>query len=506
MATSASRLFDSLKPLWLMLTGGAFVSFAGGALTLLYFWGIGGVPIGQAAGASTMAKVVLPTATLLAIAFMMVWLVPTIASLMFADEQSFAATLRRLFACAEGSHVQPTVPTPPPQPALNWEVVADEAPQQSSSEHPAAHPIATPTPHSPVDRLRILLFSLLTVGVGCGAIILYALTADQAASEGWGSYAGKGSVALWVATVASSLAFLWRRFNKTSSVELNGKKYHLSEVLGWHVFGLFSSAASVAPLLSLLLVFLKSDRLLESESATAFALGALAISFGIVVAYAVSLWALVERSQGKHTKWVFLLGLNAAILGFMAVSLGLSSRMLEAVMVLASVRVESAIVTLEPEGCELLESMGARGWGYTAKGSKICVMPDVTIQSTLEPAMQIACWRGTIPKAKTEAGRVAASAASASSSTSQAMAAASTSAAVVPDAMLAPSAHAVALDTTQVSGRRGVFSMPVKYVRSVWKTGGIASSSREALCTTQLEFHRPSEPAEPASAASSTGG
>jgi len=504
MATSESRLADSFKPLWLTLTGGAFVSFAGGALTLMYFWSIGGAPIGQAASAEAMAKVVLPTAGLLAMAFMMVWLVPAVASLMFADEKSIAATLQRLFTRREATRM-PSTDTAASQghaeSALDEELASDAAPLLSLSELLPRLPAASAS--FPVDRLRVLSFSLSTVGLGCAAVILYALTADKKATAGWGNYAGSASAALWATSVFGALTLLWWRFNKSTPTGQHGAKQPVGHLLAWFALGFFSSAASPVPLLTLLIIFLKSDLLLESESAATLAFGAIAISLGVVLAYAVSLWALVERSQGKRTKWVFLLAVNAAILGFMVIALGLSSRMLETVMVLASVRVQNAVVTLESEGCELLESMNATGWGYTAGSSKTCVLLDVTIQSTLEPAMQIACWRGSIPKSKTEAVQASTSASTASVVASVSAASQATAAPATIDGASSSVPAAVLASTALMTGPRGTFSMPVKFVRSIWKTGGIAYSSREALCATHLEFQRPSRSAAPAFTASS---
>lgn len=482
MTISVPKVVSSLKPLWLMLTGGAFISFAGGALTLFYFWGIGGVPIGQAASAGSMAKVVLPTAALLGIALMAVWLVPTVASLMFDDEQSFAVALRRLFIVEEFS-LTPTADTAAIRtnvvPAPGWEVVP-----QWVGPSLAVHPTALPSLYSRVRWFRIGIFSFLTVGVGSVAVLLYSFSADPTATEGWGHYAGWASVSGWVAALACSLGVMWWRFNKTTvSASQGGTARRKSHLLFWFAFGFFSSAISVAPLLTLLLVFLRSDLLLESETMAMLAFGAVSISLGIVFAYAVSLGALVARSVNKGIKWVFVLGLNAFILGYLVMALGLSSRMLEAVMVLASVRVENAVITLESEGCELLASMDVKEWGYTRGSTKICVLPNVTIQSTLEPAMQVACWRGTIPRKKAEEE-------------------APLSAAEAPGPAAASAPLASNAETARISGQRGAFSIPVKYVRSIWKTGGIATVGGKALCPPHMEYLRPGKPASMAPAQS----
>jgi hypothetical protein len=110
--------------------------------------------------------------------------------------------------------------------------------------------------------------------------------------------------------------------------------------------------------------------------------------------------------------------------------------MLDAVMVLASVRVENAVITLEPEGCELLEAMGAAGWGAAAGDNNLCVLAGVTIQSTLEPAMQIACWR----------------------------------------------------EDSHPEKPKGAFSIPLKHVRSVWKAEQAAASTAGAVCPPRAAF------------------
>lgn len=93
MQTKELSPIEGLKPLRLLLTSGAFISLAGGLLTLLYFWRIGGVPIGQAAATGSMATLVLPTAVFLALLFLMVWMIPTVTSFMFTDDDSWRQEL-----------------------------------------------------------------------------------------------------------------------------------------------------------------------------------------------------------------------------------------------------------------------------------------------------------------------------------------------------------------------------------------------------------------------------
>ena len=106
-----AKLVDRLRPLWLLLTGGAFVSFAGTALTLFYFWGIGGVPIGQAASTGAMAKIVLSSALFVAVLFLMAWLAPAIMANTVSDESPFAVRVRKWFSPLRSSRADVDVAT-----------------------------------------------------------------------------------------------------------------------------------------------------------------------------------------------------------------------------------------------------------------------------------------------------------------------------------------------------------------------------------------------------------
>lgn len=471
MENSSNTIMGRIKPLWLVLTSGIFISFSGGALTLWYFWSIGGVPIGQTASAGAMAKVVLSTAALLAVAFFTVWLVPTIASFLFADGQSFTATLQHLFSKEN----------PPPEPTKRTyiEPTYRRSSHSNFQEQLPVIPIFPKIPRNPISIGKITQFSLLTIGFSCFSLISYTILFSYA-NEKWNSYISWIIFFAWTITTYIFLNILWRRFNEYTTSRQRGEKTNRSNKIGWLLFGFFSSIVSLMPFLTLLLLFLKSDILLESDSILALILGATGISLCIVFSYATSLWMLLESNQNKREKFVIGILLNAGVLGMMIFLLGLSSRMLEMVMVLSSVRVENAIVTLESEGCELLESMNANGWGYMTKNRKICVLADITIQSTLEPSMQIACWRGTIPKQQTTDIKTPATNSSTASSAN----------------IGAPQSNLLTAGTSEtiiVTGERGAFSMPVKYVRSIWKTKGIKTSNREAVCDSHFEYEQPTQ-------------
>ena len=515
-----TKLVDRLRPLWLFLTGSAFVSFAGTALTLLYFWGIGGVPIGQVAGAGSMAKVVLSSACLFAILFLMAWLAPTILSQFVTDESPFALRLRRLFS-KSADDVESKKGKPSSGDVLQGAPSGHTELIPLVAEAPATEQMGT-SGHGAVSWRRIFAFSLFTVGVGCVGLILLALGAGRE----------KGSDSVWLTLlyclvlpalfIGVLLAVMWRRFNRMPGDAGNVIEGGMStpkkdrDWFVWALFGYGSAVLSLLPLLTLLLVFIRTEFLLEQDSYLVFVLGASLMSLGIVVAYSVSLAVLVRRRQGIAVRWAVVLGVNAMVLFGVVMTLGLTTRILEAVMVMSSVRVESAVLLLEPEGCDLLQSMGAEGWGRLEGSSdKTCLLYDVTIQSTLEPAMQLACWRGVVSKsdpvaAKPEA-RASASAPSASAAASSASApvpasaASSVNAAAVVPPPLAASQTPV--QEAVILGRKGSFTIPTKFVRSVWKTGGVRLEGQPPVCPLALKIRKGAMPATassaPASAAAS---
>ena len=500
--TPVPNLVDRLRPLWLLLTGGAFVSFAGTALTLFYFWGIGGVPIGQAAGTGAMAKIVLSSALFLAVLFFMAWVAPTIMAHTVADESAFAVRLRHLFS-------RPLLPNPtPPSPSSGLVVVDDSA---------SAPGGAVPGSVESVSWKRIFVFSFSTVGIGCGGLTLMALGAGRDDGRGW-LYCLVAPALM----MGGLLAVQWWRFNRSmKGAGDDGRQSGASlekrwDWLAWAFFGYGSAVLSLFPLLILLLVFIRSDFLLEQESYWAFSAGALVISLGIVAAFAVSLAVLVRRRQGVAVRWAAVLSFNALILLLVVMALGISSRVLEAVMVLSSVRVENAMLLLEPDGCELLQSMQAQGWGRIQGSSeKTCLLYDVTIQSTLEPAMQLACWRGVISNKASQTSAPAPSASGAASSIAAAAASAAASPASAASASPAPTpakaatvpavaASQVPSEVVEFSGRNGAFTIPTKLVRSVWKTGGIKLGDQQPVCPGRLTVNVGPGPVQPASSAAAS--
>ncbi len=471
---------DRLKPLWVILTGGAFVSFAGSALTLMYFWKIGGVPIGQVAGTGAMAKVVLSATFFLAIVFLMAWLAPTLLFQVLTDESPFARRVRRLFS--HSGHASPADEPPPVGTSLS-------APNMPGAQLVLSTGGIHATSHAPlvVDGLvnlrRVFLFAISTVGSGCIGLTLVTLGVGVDGNKEWTWRATLFCLILPTVITGLLLTLQWRILNKSvddadraGQQNLDPRKKNL-DWAAWLLFGYGSAFVSLFPLLTLLLVFIRTDFLLEQDSYEALSVGALGISMGIVVAYSVSLVVLMRRRQGVAVQWAAVLAVNALILLSVVMTLGIWSRMLEAVMEMSSVRVENAVMMLEPEGCELLQSMQAMGWGRVQGASeRTCVLYDVTIQSTLEPTMQVACWRGIIPK-KGQGGAetTAPVAVTAASATSIAVSAA----AVVPPASTESQASA---DIVRIPGHQGAFTIPTKYVRSVWKTSGVKLQDQRPVC------------------------
>lgn len=505
-----TKLVERLRPLWLVLTGGAFVSFAGTALTLLYFWGIGGIPIGQVAGAGAMAKVVLSSACFFAVLFLMAWLAPTLLSQSVTDDSPFALRLRKLFskpseASQLNEHSHSSEDGASTGSSLRTELVP------LVGDVPANNQLSPSGPGS-INWGRIVLFSSSTVGIGCVGLILLALGVGRE----------KGSDSFWLpflyCLVLPALAtgvlltIQWHRFNRalggvSNQTEGNAQAHRKDRSwLAWAGFGYGSAFLSLFPLLTLLLVFIRTEFLLEQDSYFVFILGASLMSLGIVTAYSISLAVLVRRRQGVAVRWAAVLGLNAIILFGVVITLGLSTRILEAVMVMSSVRVENAVLLLEPEGCDLLQSMGAEGWGRLEESSdKTCLLYDVTIQSTLEPSMQLACWRGVVSKSEQGSAKPEASASAALSYASAPVVAPAASLAKV--SAMAPPSVPVSQPPLQEAvflGRKGSFTIPTKLVRSVWKTGGVKFEGQPPVCPHVLKIRKGAVQAVASSASSSS--
>lgn len=416
-ATTA-RTVDWWRHLATLLTGGALVSFAGSALTFIYFWKIGGVPIGQAAGTGSMAKVVLSSTFMLGGLLLMGWLSPTILFQLSSDDGPFAQRVRQIFS-------------------------------DSDSEKDAK-----------VNFKNIAYFAASTVGIGCFSITLIAFGVGVDENHKWTWISYTVCLVIPIFLIGYFLSWKWLSFNHSSDRDYKGEPYPDSSnkffhLAGWLFIGYGSAAMSLFPLLTLLLIFLKTEFLLEQDSYAALGAGALVISLGIFIAYTFSLAILVRRSKNFSTQWAIVLAVNAFILFGVVMAFGMASKILDVVMEMSSVRIERAIMMLEPEGCELLKLMQATGVKYTEGASKSCLLYDVTIQSTLEPAMQVACWRGSIvPREEKKVDPVKSDAAS----------------------------------VLEISGKPGAFTIPTKFVRSVWKTGGVKSENKIDVCPKKMSF------------------
>lgn len=407
-----ARAVDLWRHLATLITGGALVSFAGSALTFIYFWKLGGVPVGQAAGTGAMAKAVLSSTFMLGGLLLMGWLSPTILFQIFSDEGSFSQRVRQIFSISDSGSGE----------SINFKNIA--------------------------------YFGASTVGIGCLSLtmVAFGIGLDENNEWTWKSYTFCLIAPFFL--IGYFLTFKWCSFNKEFDKDHKGEAYpdpkkKNYDLLAWLFVGYFSAVVATFPLLTMLIIFLKTDFLLEQDSYTALGAGSLVISLAILLAYCVSLAALVQRSKGRVVQWSIILGVNACTLLFVVMMFGIGSKMLDAVMEMSSVRVERAIMVLEPEGCELLRSMQATGVRNIGGDSKACVLYDVTIQSTLEPAMQVACMRGS---------------------------------AYDKDKKVNKTEVVSGIPYAEIMGKPGVFSIPTKYVRSVWKTSGVKYENKDNVC------------------------
>lgn len=429
-----AALLDRLKPLWVFLTGGAFVTLVGGALTYIYFWRIGGIPIGQTGGTGAIIKVVVSSAALLGGALFLCWLAPTIIFLLFADDEKFQERIGPWFSGAPST------------------VSGDKK--------------------EPVDLRAIAAYAGSTVGIASLGLTLAMSMLGWGLTKNW----SRADWFLYTAAVAIliglALCWMWKRIHHGAGELYGADKNNLiwgiraEGLLSWLWRGYSAAVVSLIPVLILLEFFLKSDYLLKLDSVVFLTVGTFLISMGVLASYGVSLAVLLRLKKGFFVKWLIVLAFNTGALVAVVLILGMPSRMLESVMRLSSLRVENAVMLLEPEGCAILQSMQARGWEWEDETSKkSCVLYDVTIQSTLAPAMQVACWRGVVAPEP------------------------------APQLANAEQVMESATRNVQVAGRQGAFTIPTQYVRSIWKTAGLKPKEQAFVCPPTLSLHSRLTPA-----------
>jgi hypothetical protein len=345
-STPAEPPSNVARTLLTTLGVGSLVTLAGGALTLMYFWTLGGVPFGQAGNITAMAGVVMPTALFLFSLLLGPWLAPMWMGLATADDKRGTATLNFAF-------VEPDSP-------------ADQTPG--------------------LHIWRLFLFAALAVFPGN---LMFMVLAVKDILQGWSI-----AVALvaWVAVLSAVLLYLWHRWGgKPVSSQL--AKDAGPNPWYWLGQGFVVAVFSFMPLGVLLL--------LAIQSANWQGDGALMQLFWFAGAIVVALWvslvvtyaAYLKRKPGQAMNWAPSLSINAGLLFAVMLALGVSGRLLDVTMVLSSVRAERVNLTLTEEGCGILSAMGASGLRRVPKDGKTCVLYGVTVQSALAPSVQVACHR-----------------------------------------------------------------------------------------------------------------
>lgn len=350
--------FDLFKITGVLISGGSLYILAGSGITLFYFWGIGGIPIGQAGSAISMAKVVISSAFFVFLLMMTIWLIPAVASKIFLDEKFSTEIVEKYFSSKAASKV-------------------GNQTEESRSQ----------TEESRIDPFRVFCFSFITTGISTASAFLFLLFITSCISEK--SYEIPWFFA-FIIILAYNAGILCYRLKKCKSIEEPSKEKCWWQWIGW---GVLTSFCSIFPFTLLLRLFIKTDLILSTQSIWMILLGGVGICLAITLAHAFSLWFLLQRNQRVAIRWLSVFTINSVILSFLVLYLGMSSRLLEAIMRLSSVRVENAVVVLSSDGCEVLASISATGWDR--KNEKTCVLRDVTIHSTLEPAMQVAGCRKT---------------------------------------------------------------------------------------------------------------
>ncbi|MGM9516959.1 hypothetical protein ACS5PK_22125 [Roseateles sp. DB2] len=516
---------SQLKALWALLGGGALVGFTGSAILYLYLWRIGGIPVGQMAAIGGYSKVVFPAALFLAAVVLLIWLSPAWMALSFSTDADFDKSFRRIFENRSDADVESL--------SGSSEIAATAPPSDQGARKWA------------VNRQRVFVYSLSTLGIFCIWPILLALQSKLLIPNGhinWLGWASLGSLLglsvllqrlIWTRAgpnmgpwlplshkiarflfrdfvpmvlrqVGRSRKFRWRllapmrqgfalRVRPLTAerlfvaglavvlwpIDMRGSAWRWVTMRAASterkspaavqesfalvcIFGIGSALVSLSPFALMLLLLQRSDLLLNDPSGIALS-GAMAlIGLGLSFAFAFSLAGFLGRVRNEPWRWGMVTLGNATLLLLLIFALGATDRLLDGIMSMSSVRIENAVLFVEQDGCDLLKSMSssgdAGGWAPAPSAdSKSCLLYNVTVESSLEPAMQIACWRGGAPS---HSGR----ASEASPPNSQADTSAQASA-------KAPSTPASDSKPAVERGKLGSFSMPTKYIRNVWKLG-----------------------------------
>lgn len=344
---------DLSKTLGALIVSGSLFVIAGSAITFLYFWHIGGIPIGQAGSAMSMAKVVLSSAFFVFLLMMTAWLIPAVTSKIFLDKKFSTEIVEKYFSSKAASKVGSQT-------------------EESRSQ----------TEESRIDPFRVFCFSFITTGISTALVFLFLFLITFYIPEE--CYEISWFVAL-IIIFSCNTCILCCRLKKCKSIKEPFKKKWRWQWIGW---GVLTSFFSIFPFILLLRLFIKTDLILSTQSIWMILLGGVGICLAITLAHTFSLWFFLQRNQGVAIRWLSVIAINSTIFLFLILWFGMFPRLLEVIMKLSSVRVDNAVMVVNSDGCEILTSISVAGLDRT--NEKTCILRDVTIQSTLEPAMQVA--------------------------------------------------------------------------------------------------------------------
>lgn len=353
-ASVASRI-NVMAALLTALGAGTSVTLAGGAITLIYFWGLGGVPFGQALNVGAMAGVVLPTALFLFCVFLGMWLAPVWMGLAVADGKSGDLALSSVFV----------------------------APGTGINEVPVLY------------TGRLCTFALFAVLLPVVAFVLWGVC-SQTTSGFQAFLLFVFAVAIWVVPWVVWVRWVSRKAIAAASAQKETKVTPAPKPnwVAWAFQIVLTSLCSLIPF-GVLFLLANQGGMARDHDPTHWALAtsaliALALCGSLLFSYMV----LLKRKTAESVNWRALLGVNSGLLLVVMLHLGVSGRTLDVVMVLSSVRVEGVNLTLTEEGCDILSAMKANGWDRSPlPSSKTCVLQNVILESALEPNLQVACNR-----------------------------------------------------------------------------------------------------------------
>lgn len=224
---------------------------------------------------------------------------------------------------------------------------------------------------------RIFVFYLLSIGIS------FLFLSVKVLIKFLGEFDIHSMIALSLsATICAILVFAGRRKDRGMNDATNAQDGCLV------LMGVMTSFLSLYPTYILVLQ-------ISVDSTSEFYFGILLIHFASILVYAFSFFILITSEGNLFTKLSLILILNSITLLLIVLGFGMFPKLTNRVMELSSIRVERATIILNRDGCEILDRISTASGGRSkSESGEICLLKDVTIQSTLQPAMQVACWRG----------------------------------------------------------------------------------------------------------------